>query len=291
MQAQHERIIRGRRVVFLQEGAGPGRPLVLVLHGFPDHPPSFAPLLKTLAHAGYWAVAPYLRGYAPTDPADDGCYDLVELGRDQLDLIEALGAERAALIGHDWGAISAYAAAALEPARIDRLIALAVPPLSIFLKNLPTDLSQLARSWYIGLFQLPGLAERRLRADNFALIDRLWSAWSPGLPLDPERSRALKRLFAAPGVASAALAYYRHLLPRHPASFRRSLELALRPLDVPALVLAGADDGCIGPRLFHGSAAASRAPLALEVLPGRGHFMHLEDPAQLHARALAFLRP
>jgi pimeloyl-ACP methyl ester carboxylesterase len=294
MHPHHELTIRGRRAAFLQclpEGsAADERPLVLVQHGFPDHPHSFLPLLKTLANAGYWAVAPFLRGYAPSAAAVDGCYDLVELGRDLLDLIQALGADRASIIGHDWGAIAAYAAAALDPSRIDRLIALAVPPLSIFLKNLPSDRRQLRRSWYIGLFQLPGLAERRLKADNYALIDRLWRDWSPGLPIDPERSDALRRLFAAPGVAAAALAYYRHLFPRHPASFRRSLALAHRPLTVPALVLAGEDDGCIGPRLFHGSAAASRVPLTLEILPGRGHFLHLEAPAQLHARALAFLR-
>lgn len=271
---------RGLRFAALRAGAGPR--LALVLHGFPDHADSFVDLLRALAAAGFTAVAPYLRGYAPSEPAADGCYDLVELGADVVAMPAALGFRRAAVIGHDWGALSAYAAAGLSPETVSCMVTLAVPPLPLFLRNLARDPAQLRRSGYIGLFQLPGIAERRLAADDFPLIDHLWRTWSPGLAPDPARLAALKATFRAPGTVDAALAYYRHLAPRHLASFRRSLALSRRPLRVPTRILAGQGDGCIGPRMFEGADD-------LHVLPGVGHFMHLEAPALVHRLVLDFV--
>ena len=280
---------RRLRLACLRVGDGPR--LALVAHGFPDHPASFLPLLRDLAAAGFTAVAPALRGYAPSDPAPDGRYDLEALGADLVALPRALGFARAALVGHDWGALAGYAACNLSPETFTKLAALAVPPIPAFLHNLPRDPAQLRRSWYIGLFQLPGLAERRLAADDLALIDRLWRAWSPGL--DPAAQgaalAAVKDTFRRPGTQAAALAYYRALAPRRPTIFRRALALMRRPLRVPALVLAGADDGCIGPAMFQGAALAAQAPLDLRVLAGLGHFMHLEDPPRVHRLLLDHL--
>ncbi|MCB9704102.1 MAG: alpha/beta hydrolase [Myxococcales bacterium] len=273
----------GRRLRCL--AAGPeGGPLVIVTHGFPDDPTSFTPLLGALADAGYRALAPWTRGYGASDPAADGCYAIAELGRDLVDLIGAAGHQRAALVGHDWGAIASYAAAARAPDKIRDLITLAVPPLGAFLRGITRDPGQLRRSWYIGLFQLPQIAERRLAADDFALIDRLWAAWSPGLRVPADRLRAIKETFRSPGTAAAALAYYRFLRPRagHLRAFEASRRLAFRRLRVPALVLAGRDDGCIGPALFADAVRWSDAPIDVRILDGVGHFMHLEDPAGIH---------
>lgn len=280
--------LRARGIDFRCLNAGEG-PLVLVLHGFPDDPTSFAPLLAALAEAGYRAVAPWLRGYGPTGPAPDGDYSIAALAADVVGLIEALGEEEATLIGHDWGAISSYAAANLAPTRIRDLITLAVPPLPAFLRD--ARAAQLRRSAYIGLFQLPWIAERRLRADDFALIDDLWRAWSPGWRPPPERLQAIKGTFRRPGTVDAALAYYRALAPRpgQLRAWRRSRRLALAPLQVPAMVLAGERDGCIGRELFTATAEASDAPVELHVLPQVGHFMHLEDPATIHRLILARL--
>jgi pimeloyl-ACP methyl ester carboxylesterase len=108
-------VIRANGVHFAYFDAGQG-PLVLCLHGFPDTAWSFVPLLERLAAAGYCAVAPFMRGYPPSGPAPDGDYRVITLGRDALALIEALGAQRAVLVGHDWGAAATYIAAALAPA-------------------------------------------------------------------------------------------------------------------------------------------------------------------------------
>ncbi|MEZ4382877.1 MAG: alpha/beta hydrolase [Nannocystaceae bacterium] len=277
--------VRARGLTFRCLTAGDG-PLVLLVHGFPDDATSFAPLCDELAAAGYRAVAPFTRGYAPTSAAADGDYSIAALGGDLIALIRALGADRATIVGHDWGAISGYAAANLAPAFVRDLITLAVPPLASFVGR--ARAAQLRRSWYIGLFQLPGIAERRLAADDFALIDRLWADWSPGWRAPAERLAAVKATFRRPGTVAAALAYYRALRPQlgRVDAWRRSRSLGFQRLRVPALVLAGGRDGCIGAETFAGAVATSDAPIDCRVLPGVGHFMHLEDPARLHALIL-----
>ena len=94
--------------------AGPaGGPLALCLHGFPDSAWTWRHLLPELAGAGYRAVAPFMRGYAPTEVPEDGRYQTGALVADAVALHEALGGDgRAVLIGHDWGAMAAYGAAA-----------------------------------------------------------------------------------------------------------------------------------------------------------------------------------
>src|SRR5262245_22024238 len=114
----------GLNFAFLEAGSGP---LVLCLHGFPDHARSFMHQLAALAKAGFRAVAPFMRGYAPTDVPPDGPYQSAALAQDAVALIEALGYTRAAVFGHDWGAVAAYGAAVLAPERVPRLIVAAVP--------------------------------------------------------------------------------------------------------------------------------------------------------------------
>jgi pimeloyl-ACP methyl ester carboxylesterase len=165
-------MVRANGVDFAYLEAGQG-PLVLCLHGFPDTAWSFVPVLKHLAAAGYRAVAPFMRGYQPSGLAPDGDYRIITLGRDALALIEALGAQRAVLVGHDWGAVTTYTAAALAPER-----AAALPHLHRFL-FWPT-LRQLKRSRYMGFFQLRGIPERRIVADDFKWLRALIREWSPG---------------------------------------------------------------------------------------------------------------
>jgi alpha-beta hydrolase superfamily lysophospholipase len=110
-----KRTVRANGLDFpiLEAGSGP---LVLCLHGFPDHAQSWVHFLDRLAQEGYWAVAPALRGYWVGGAAPDGSYRALATGQDVLALIEALGAEQADLIGHDFGARAVYAAASLDAA-------------------------------------------------------------------------------------------------------------------------------------------------------------------------------
>lgn len=246
--------------------SGSGDRVALLLHGFPDDPGSMELLMGRLADGGYTTVAPYMRGYGDTDRPADGQYRVTDLARDALGLLDALDASDALLIGHDWGAAAAAAAAVIDPGRIDRLVTMAVPP------NLWAGLEahplQVYRSWYMAFFCIPRIPERALRADDFALIERLWREWSPGWDYPAERLDAVKETFRTEGTVEAALAYYRqNVPPTQPSDSGGSIGP-----DVPWLVVAGERDGCIGPELFVESAGDYR----VELVPEAGHFVQLE---------------
>jgi len=122
----------GMDFAYLECGSGP---LALCLHGFPDSAYSWRHLLPELAKSGYHAVAPFTRGYAPSAIAPDGCYQTGALATDANALHKALGGNQdAVIIGHDWGASTAYVAVANAPERWRRLVALSVPP-GLILRN------------------------------------------------------------------------------------------------------------------------------------------------------------
>ena len=269
----------GVRFAYLETGSGP---LVLCLHGFPDTARSFDRLLPALAANGYRAVAPFMRGYAPSALAPDGDYSAPALGRDVLALISALGAENAMVIGHDWGAYAAYCAANLDPARIRRLVLMSVPHIG----GAAQSWRQLRRSWYIWFFQLPGLPERRVARDDFAFIDALYRAWSPHWSPTRADLRPVRTALAAPGGLAAAIGYYRAMFRN---STKRAWQLLAARTGVPTLMLAGEADGAVGPEVFSKSAQAFSGPFEFHLLPRVGHFPHREATDEVHRRILAFL--
>lgn len=283
--------VRARGLVFstLEEGDGP---LVLCLHGFPDHARSFRHQLPALAAAGFRAVAPALRGYAPTGPAPDGRYQSAALAEDAVALIEALGYDDAIVFGHDWGATAAYGAALAAPRRVRKLIAAAVPYGRQVLGSFMTSYDQQRRSWYMFFFQTP-FAETAVAHDDFAFLERLWRDWSPNWRYPAEEMAALKETFRQPGVLEAALGYYR-------ATFNPELQdtalaalqgrMMTEPIDVPSLMLHGANDGCMGAELVEGMAALFPRGLRVEIVPGTGHFLHQEAPDRINAIVLDFLK-
>ena len=143
----------GVRFVCLHAG-DPSGPLALCLHGFPDTAHTWRHLLPRLAEAGYHAVAPFMRGYAPTEVPADGRYQSGVLGVDANALHEALGGDdRAVLVGHDWGAAGVYAAATLEPSRWRKVVAMSVPTANAVPVAFLTQPQQLKLSWYMFFFQ------------------------------------------------------------------------------------------------------------------------------------------
>jgi pimeloyl-ACP methyl ester carboxylesterase len=278
----------GLRFATLEAGDGP---LVLCLHGFPDHARSFRHQLPALAAAGFRAVAPFMRGYAPTAAAADGRYQSAVLAQDVVELITALGYSSAHLFGHDWGAIAAYGAAILAPDKVTKLVTAAVPHGPAVLNAFMSNYDQQRRSWYMFFFQHP-LAETAVAHDDLRFIERLWQDWSPGWPYPADEMDALKATFRAPGVLQAALGYYRATLNpanQDPALGDLQLQIGMSPVAAPTLYFHGARDGCIGIELTEGMEALFPNGLRKVITADAGHFIHQERPEEVNRNLLEFL--
>ena len=283
--------VRANGVRFATLEAGEG-PLVLCLHGFPDHAYSFRHQLPALAAAGFRAVAPFMRGYAPTEIPADGRYQTAVLALDIVELISALGYSSAHVFGHDWGAVASYGAAMHAPEKITKLVTAAVPHGPTLLNAFMSSYDQQRRSWYMFFFQHP-LSDAAVAHDDFRFIERLWQDWSPGWKYPAEDMEALKATFRAPGVLQAALGYYRAMLNpanQDPALFELQAQMSLAPVPVPSLVFHGGRDGCIGGELLDGMEALFPRGLRKVIVADAGHFMHQEKPEEVNRVLIEFLR-
>ncbi len=287
-QLRRERTLHHGSLSFraIEQGAGP---LVLCLHGFPDHARSFRAQLPAFAEAGFHAVAPMMRGYEPSSQPANGDYHVLRLAEDVLAWLDELEADRVHLVGHDWGAVVAYLVAAMAPERIRSLAVLAVAHPGRMRRELVRKRpSQLRRSWYMFFFQLRGLAELVVSRDDWELVEKLWREWSPGWELPREEMRALKEVLARPGVKEAALAYYRAVFDPFSAASRETARLFRRPIDVPTLAMTGANDGCMDTRLHDDLMDPSDFPRGLRVvrIPRSGHFLHQEKADEVNRTLL-----
>ncbi len=283
--APHNQIVKnirlnGIELAYYEQGEGP---LLLCLHGFPDTADSFLGVAPEFAAAGYRVVMPFMRGYYPSGLAPDGDYSMVSLGRDVLAWLEAFRGDGPAYVyGHDWGGMAAIAAANLQPAAMTRMVVSSAP----HMQHGAWSLGQLKKSWYVLFFQLPGLPEWRVPLDNFAFIDRLYSAWSPNWDDSAWHLGAVKKALGMPGGLRAALGYYRAMIR---GSTREQRELLDAKTTVPTLVICGEADGSVGIDQFDSLERGYVGGVECLRMPSVGHFPHREAPADVVRAVVTFL--
>ncbi len=262
----------GIRFTVVEEGEGP---LILLLHGFPDTARTWDYVRPRLAARGFRAASPFMRGYRPTEiPARDA--DQETLARDALALIDALGESSAIVIGHDWGASAAYGAAALDPRRVSRLFALAIPHPA----TLRPTLGQLWQVRHFAAYRRKRAAEH-FAENDFAALPAIYRRWSPAWSPDPSEFSAVRACFADAASLNAAFGYYRALKFRPTESLKKKIE-------VPTVVFAGQHDPVARLVDYQRAARMFTGGYVIEEVPG-GHFLHREHPEVFTERLLGRL--
>lgn len=271
------RTISGGALPLVVSSAGEG-PDVVLFHGFPDTPYSWADTESVLLDAGWRVTIPWLRGYHPQTIVAGRAYDPQTLGRDALALLDALDMPRAVIVGHDWGALIAYVAAALAPERVAAIVTLGIPHPSL-LSRRP---SLLWAARHFAALRLPGAAARCRRGD-FAYLELLYRRWAPGWS-GPQRDQSIERVKQALTPASTldgAIAYYRALPVRPPRVLQRVPEL-------PGLIVGGQDDAAQR-SAFDRTAELMGGPSRAVVVPRAGHWPHREQPGIVLPELRSFL--
>jgi len=255
------------------EVTGEGRPVVL-LHGFPDSGRLWRHQVPALADAGFQVIVPDLRGYGRSDkPEPVDAYSIPVLAGDVMAILAELQNGQAHIVGHDWGAALAWALAAFAPGSVDHLAVLSVGNPVTFLRTL----EQRQKSWYMLLFQFPGVGERWLTEDNWANF-RNWGA-------HPDADQVIAEL-ETNGSLTPGLNWYRANIS--PESWAGP-PLQIPPVQAPTMGLWSTGDPALTEVQMTDSAANVTGPWRYERLDGPGHWMQLEEPGRVNALLLDFL--
>ncbi|HYD10992.1 MAG TPA: alpha/beta fold hydrolase [Acidimicrobiales bacterium] len=239
---------------------------VICLHGFPEQPSAFDSVASSLRAAGFDDVhVPSQRGYDPARrPVGRSSYRTEELATDVLRYADANGIDRFHLVGHDWGAILAWWLAANVPSRLLTMTSLAVPhPKAMGAVALRSN--QLLKSYYVGLFQIPGLPERALLSGGGRRFRDALS--SSGLA--EARADEYVRAMSEPGALTAAISWYRG------ASIRMLLTLP-DVVDVPVLYVWGSDDLALSRAAAEATTRYVRSRYRFLPLEGASHWLPQE---------------
>jgi pimeloyl-ACP methyl ester carboxylesterase len=248
----------------------PDGPVVVLLHGFPQHNDSWNAVVDRLTAAGYRCLAPNQRGYSPgARPSRRRDYRIHELVADLGALIDASGARRVHLVGHDWGAAVAWAAAAEMPERLATVSPISVPHPAAFLKSFANSRQGLA-SWYMYFFQLPRIPEWLLTRRNGAMV-------AESLRRAGQTRTAAQRdaqAMTEPGALTAAINWYRAMPLVNPRAINQKVS-------VPTMYVWSDKDVALLPKGAHDTGRYVSGEYRFEILPGVSHWIPDEQPGKL----------
>lgn len=274
--------IDANKMRFSARAAGPskGRP-VLLLHGFPQSSLSWLPVMRSLAGAGYRAVAPDQRGYSSgARPGDVEAYRVSQLVSDVLAIADTMQMRRFDLVGHDWGGMIAWVAAARHPGRIRSLSVVSTPhPGALAAALSAGDPDQTARSAYVHVFRQSAEPERMLLGED-GHGEGLRSMFT-ATGLDDRRAGEYVSLMQTPGAMTAALNWYRAMDPGEVEG--------LPPVVVPTLYVWSSGDAALGRKAAEGTAEFVAGRYHFVTLDGVSHWIPEEAPEELSRLLLGHL--
>jgi len=265
-----------------ESGDPSGVPVVL-LHGFPDDAHAYDGVLPLLATAGLRAFSVYLRGYGPTRFLDASAPRMAEqaaIGQDVIDFADALKLPPFVAVGYDWGGRAACVAAALHPDRVRAIVPIGgysiqntvTPPTG------PPNPAGVRRAWYQWYFNTE-VGRAGLTANRKGLCELMWREWSPTWTFSDAMYAQTAASFENPDFVDCVIHSYRHRnfnAPGEPRFLGVEKKLAARPpIEVPALLLHGADDGFGSPGPEVSAAERTTFPklIAKRIVAGAGHFL------------------
>lgn len=268
-------------IAYLERGPADG-PVVILVHGFPDDATGWLPVMDALAERGVRTLAPYLRGFGPTQfrsEATPRSGQVAALVADLRDFMDALDIECATLVGQDWGARAAQGVAALHPERVERLVTFGGYAISFGENGPPPPYAVMQTLWYQHLLNMP-FAEGILRGDAEGFAQHLWSIWSPGWD-EAERDTALATVapsFANPDFVPVVLSGYSYTGQGYDLALAElEAQLATAPrVTVPTTIIRGARDPLETPAEFADDGAKFTAIERSVTWPDAGHFAHRE---------------
>jgi len=268
-------------------------PVVVLLHGFPEHWYAWRHQLSPLAEAGYRVVAPDMRGYNRSSaPAGVDSYSIDTLVTDVRELVGHLKAPTVDLVGHDWGGLVAWETAIREPDLLKRLAILNAPHPAAYRRALRRSPEQLLRSWYVFLAQVPWLPERLLEADGFRAVETMLSDTVEPDAFTPEEIDRYRAAMARSESVSGPINYYR---AQARETLREDLQSLLpgqqrrdETINVPTLVIWGEQDRALSIELLDG--LEEWVPdLTVRRLPTASHWVQADAPDRVTEELLTFL--
>lgn len=279
--------INGLNFSYIEKGQGP---VVVLLHGFPDHALTWRHQIDSLSAQGYRVIAPYLKGYPPTEVAVDQFYDKATLVHEIAQFIQIICPEEPCdLVGQDWGAIIGYGLLAAYPELFKRSVLMAVPHPEKVSESI-LNAKHIHRSFHWWFFQLKDLPEKAIMHDDMAFIDYLWDYWTVEGFQDKDHIRSIKQMLAQPGVLTATLGYYRAMFDvekSNPAHADLRVKM-MRQIRVPTLALCGAED--LRAELMLDQSKYFSADYDFQLIDKAGHFLHREQPQAVSDHILNWLK-
>jgi pimeloyl-ACP methyl ester carboxylesterase len=283
----HEATTPELLIEYEQTGPETGHP-VLLLHGWPYDPRSYDKVRTPLANAGCRVIVPYLRGFGRTtfrSATTMRSGQQAALGKDVIDLLDALKIEKATLVGYDWGGRAACVAAALWPERVHALVSATGYTIQDTKKNSREfgNIEVIHKSWYRWFLNTP-MGERGLVQNREGLARELWKQWSPKAKFSEGEFEATAGSFDNPDWIATTLHCYRDMYanaPGDPALERFERALADKPkISVPTIVLQGDSDGLYPASVSEGQESLFTGYYERRVLKDVGHCPPRDGPQE-----------